>query len=60
MGVGGEGEEISAPITMPAYRKVAGEKPATPLRPVEVMGLPPIYDVINNTNQLMHSTCPDL
>ena len=25
---------------MPAYRKVVGLKPATPLRPLEVMGLP--------------------
>ena len=37
---GGEGEEMSVSVTMPVYRKLAGIKPATPLRSLEVMGLP--------------------
>ena len=41
----GDGEEVSATVTMPAYRKVAGGKPATPLRPLEVMGLQFFDDV---------------
>ena len=36
----GDGEEISATVTMPAYRKVAGIKTChSPLWPLEVMGL---------------------